>query len=309
MLKLIYNEWIKIFSRKGTYVMIGFLVVAVIGFGTILKTHGVGEADPNWQKGLIGQNEEMKKELKDPDMSDLKESLEESIAINEYRLEHDISDQYSMWKFVEKNTLMISFVGLFVITIAAGIVASEFNWGTIKLLVIRPVSRFKILLSKYLTVLLFALSLLLILFITSGVSGLVLFGPGDGSETYLTYVNGSVQEHNLLLYLIQYYLLDSISIMMLATMAFMISAVFRNSLIAVGISMFLLFSGPMMTKLLSIFDWGKYFLFANTDLTVYFYGNPPEGMTLGFSVAILAIYFVIFHLLAFSVFSKRDIAS
>ncbi|MDA7028193.1 ABC transporter permease [Bacillus sp. CLL-7-23] len=309
MLKLIYNEWIKIFSRKGTYVMIGFLLLAVIAGGFIVKAQGIGEASPDWKKELIQQNEEMKKDLKKPEMAYMKEQYKESIALNEYHIKHDISNGYSMWKYIDDNGGLIQLIGLFVITIAGGIVASEFNWGTIKLLVIRPISRFKILLSKYLTLLLFSISLLLFLFIASGIIGLVFFGTGDGSEAHLTYVNGSVKEQNILFYLIQYYLLNSIVILMLATMAFMISAVFRNSLLAVGISMFLLFSGNMITPLLMHFDWGKYFLFANTDLMMYINGTPPEGMTFGFSVTILVIYFVIFHLLAFSVFSKRDIAS
>lgn len=89
---------------------------------------------------------------------------------------------------------MISFAGLFVITVAAGIVANEFSWGTVKLLVIRPISRFKILLAKYVTVLLFALALLFILFASAGITGLALFGAGDGSQVHLVYANGSVQE-------------------------------------------------------------------------------------------------------------------
>lgn len=32
MLNLIYNEWIKIFSRAGTWVMIGILGLTMVGF-------------------------------------------------------------------------------------------------------------------------------------------------------------------------------------------------------------------------------------------------------------------------------------
>ena len=32
-------------------------------------------------------------------------------------------------------------------------------------------------------------------------------------------------------------------------------------------------------------------------------------MTLGFSIVMLAVYFIVFHVLAFVVFTKRDIAS
>ena len=58
------------------------------------------------------------------------------------------------------------------------------------------------------------------------------------------------------------------------------------------------------------FEWAKYILFANTDLTVYFDGTPlVASMTLTFSIVILLVYFAIFHLLSFLVFAKRDVAA
>ena len=73
-------------------------------------------------------------------------------------MDHEIppNEDYSIWKFVSDTSNLIQFAGLFAIIIAAGIVASEFNWGTIKLLLIRPIDRGKILASKYLAVIAFA---------------------------------------------------------------------------------------------------------------------------------------------------------
>lgn len=115
----------------------------------------------------------------------------------------------------------------------------------------------------------------------------------------------------MILHLAGSYLLHSISLLMMSTMAFMISAVFRNSSLAVGISIFLLVMGGTVTNLLAMkFDWAKYILFANTDLTQYVDGMPlVSGMTMGFSIAVLAVYFIMFQVLAFGVFTKRDIAS
>ena len=62
---------------------------------------------------------------------------------------------------------LIILVTLFTVIIAGDMVAGEFTRGTIKLLLIRPASRSKILLSKYVTTLLFAATLLVILFITA----------------------------------------------------------------------------------------------------------------------------------------------
>ncbi|GIN65727.1 ABC transporter permease [Bacillus sonorensis] len=313
MFNLIVNEWIKIFNRKGTYFMIGILLLSVIGLGILTKTIGETDQNADWKKELAQENADMKEQLKGVSNPALEKSYERSTAINEYRIKHDLPEDgnYSALSFISDASDVISFAGLFVITVAAGIVANEFSWGTVKLLVIRPISRFKILLAKYVTVLLFALALLFILFASAGITGLALFGAGDGSQVHLVYANGSVQEKSLLLHLAGSYLLNSISLLMMSTMAFMISAVFRNSSLAVGISIFLLAVGGTVTNLLAVkFDWVKYILFANTDLTQYFDGVPlVSGMTLGFSIAVLAVYFIVFQVLAFGVFTKRDIAS
>ncbi|MCY7968820.1 ABC transporter permease [Bacillus haynesii] len=313
MFNLIVNEWIKIFNRKGTYFMIGILLLSAIGLGVLAKTIGETDQNPDWKKELMQENKDMKEQLKGVNNPALEKSYERSTAINEYRIKHDLPEDgdYSALSFISDASSIIPLAGLFVITVAAGIVANEFSWGTVKLLVIRPISRFKILLAKYFTVLLFALALLFILFACAGITGLALFGTGDGSQVHLAYTDGTVEEKSLLLHLAGSYLLNSISLLMMATMAFMISTVFRNSSLAVGISIFLLAMGGTVTNLLATkFEWVKYILFANTDLTQYFDGSPlVSDMTLGFSIVVLAVYFLVFHVLAFGVFTKRDIAS
>jgi ABC-2 type transport system permease protein len=314
MFNLIKNEWIKIFSRPGTYVMIGLLAILVIGAGSVMKFMGdSNSSEGDWKQQTQMQLKSDQQYLSENPEGFDKQYIEQQIAINEYRLENDIepASGQNMWSFVNFNANFVDFVGLFVIIIAAGIVASEFTWGTIKLLLIRPISRSKILLSKYITVILFGITLLLTLFVLSSVVGAILFGAGDG-QPRLVYIDGMVEEQNMVLYQIKTYFLKSILIIMMATMAFMISAVFRNSSLAIGISLFLLFMGGSATGFIAMkYDWAKYSLFANTDLTMYTGELQPlvEGMTLGFSITMLIIYFVIFHLLAFVVFNKRDVAA
>ncbi|WP_042462133.1 ABC transporter permease [Neobacillus dielmonensis] len=317
MHSLIVNEWIKIFKRPGTYVMIGLLVLAVIATGTLNKVYGEQNptVNPQWEQQVqqqIAQDQKQMSELP-PTAATYKKNLQRQIAINQYRLEHKIppDNEATGWTFIQDSTALISFAGLFTIIVAAGIVASEFGWGTVKLLLIRPIKRSKILLSKYLTVILFGLMMLVILFGSAAILGFALFGTGDGNTTHLAYANGSVVEQNMLLYLIKTYFLASIDVMMITTMAFMISAVFRNSSLAVGLSIFLLMVGGQITTLIATrYDWAKYSLFANTNLTQYTDGVPlVEGMTVSFSIIMLLIYFLVFQLLAFGVFTKRDVAA
>jgi ABC-2 type transport system permease protein len=316
MINLIRNEWMKIFRRPGTYVMIGILLVIISVTGIFMK-YNLVEEEPNvteeWKPVLQQENEALKKQLESSPIKMEQEYYKKLIAINEYRLEHDIPfrEKYNVWSFVKDNSELILLAGLFTIVISAGIVASEFNWGTIKLLLIRPINRSKILLSKYITVLLYALLMVGILFGFSALLGAILFGFPEQALPYLNYFNGKVTEQHIVVHLIIYYGLGSIEMIMLTTMAFMISSVFRNSSLAIGLSLFLMFTGGQFTALLSMkFDWAKYILFANTNLMQYIEGTPLlEGMTMSFSIIMLIIYFVIFQFLAFYVFKKRDVAA
>ncbi|WP_335869251.1 ABC transporter permease [Bacillus sp. 2205SS5-2] len=313
MLNLLRNEFMKIFKKPGTYVMLGLLVLLVGIMGAVLKYTEVDTAeDSNWEQRLTEENQYLQEVIANDENENMVTSQnKKNLAINTYRLENNIPPEQgsSVWTFVDNASGGIELVGLFAIIVAAGIVASEFSWGTIKLLLIRPISRLKILLSKYITVILFGLMLLVSLFVLSSVVGLVLFGGGN--SVHLTYSGGEVIEESMIWYLAKSYLLGSIGVFLITTMAFMISTLFRNSSISIGISIFALLSGGVVTGILSFwFDWTKYIIFANTDLTMYAEGTPlVEGMTLGFSLAVLAVYYVIFMLLAFIPFVKRDVGA
>ncbi|UUZ80964.1 ATP-binding cassette domain-containing protein [Paenibacillus sp. P26] len=108
---------------------------------------------------------------------------------------------------------------IFSVIVAGDSVVAEYTWGTIKLLLIRPVSRGKILLAKYISVLLFLLVLLLVLIILSYLAGLLLFG-----------VSGTVSPDSSLPAILQKYGLTAVELVMTVTLAFMISAVFRSAL-------------------------------------------------------------------------------
>jgi ABC-2 type transport system permease protein len=59
--------------------------------------------------------------------------------------------------------------------------------------------------------------------------------------------------------------------------------------------------------------WVKYVLFMHLNLTSYIGGGkgpiPNHPTTLGFSLAVLAGYFILFNLISWTVFKKRDIAA
>lgn len=238
------------------------------------------------------------------------------IDSNQYYLDEDIQPAgYGVWQFVAESSLFLSVVSLLTIIIAAGIIAHEFRWGTIKLLLIRPISRTKILFSKYAAVLLFALLTLLFVLSVAWISGALLFGI-ESIHAQMPLLglteDGGFEERfvPVMEQVINGYSYGLVNLVMMSTFAFMISAIFRNSSLAIGTAIFLMLTGTSISQMFLAFelDFAKYLLFSNTNLKMYADGNVfVDGMTMGFSITVLIVYYVVFLALAWIVFEKRDV--
>lgn len=310
--KLTQNEIKKIYIQKSTWILYSLLALiilsgAILTITTDVVTKEYGEN--TWKEELQEENQKLTKEMEEEALfQDYNASI---IEQNNYYLENDIRPLgYNAWQYVQENAMLLSIVSLFTIIVAAGIVANEFRWGTIKLLLIRPISRFKILLSKFVAVLLFAFYTLLFLVILSWIIGAIFFGIDGFNPHIVMEKNGSLEYVPIIKEIIIDYGFKLVNLFMMATFAFMISSIFRSSPIAIGTAVFLMLAGNSIVMFFVEHSWAKYILFANTDLTQYFEGNEPliEGMTLSFSISVLVVYFVIFVCASWTVFMKRDVA-
>ncbi|MBC1209416.1 ABC transporter permease subunit [Listeria booriae] len=222
------------------------------------------------------------------------------------------------------NGISMFLVALFSIVIASSVVASEFSFGTIKLLLIRPYKRWEILLSKYIVVMLHAVVLalftLLITYLISGV--LTSFGSltQDVSDIIPTYsengdiLNTGLTAINALSTQLGFFLVELIFSM---SIAFMVSSLLRSQALAVGIGLFLLFinsiAGGITLMLAEKFEWFKYIF-----VTPLYYINMNSngmgnmeinsGLSTGLAIGILAVYYVVFMALSFIFFQKRDVS-
>lgn len=316
--KLIYNEEIKLYIRKSTWIMYIVLAGLIIGIAALTNTFDQGKnyTSDNWRTELQKENKALQKDTEDyiketnPDEDDFYVKMnQEEMDRNNYYLEHDIQPQnYGAWQFTSDNAGLLSVVSLLTIIVAAGTVANEFRWGTIKLLLIRPISRSVILLSKYVSVLLFALITLVFVLALSLISGGIFFGFEDSLQTVVT-SHGELQQTSLVTETLSSYGYQIVNLIMMTTFAFMISVLFRNSALAIGIAIFLMLSGNSIVGFFQDRAWAKYILFANTDLQQYTTGSPlMEGMTMQFSITVLIVYYIIFIALSWIMFTKRDVA-
>ncbi|MCY0874718.1 MAG: ABC transporter permease [Firmicutes bacterium] len=314
MLSLFANENMKLYRRPRTWILVALIVAIVLLTGVLMKGHEQPVA-ANWKQTLIAQDQQLTHEAgqRAKHIPAFARNLEVQIKTNEYAISHDLPPQASTaWSFstqVEQEAVG-ALLTVFVAIIAGDIVAGEFTGGTIKLLLTRAQTRGRILLSKYLAVLLFSVVLMAVTFAASLIVGGALFGFTGASAPYI-YMNasGQIQQMNVVAYLLANYGFNSISLLMTVTIAFMISTIFRSSSIAIALSIVLLFIGDTIVQVLASYGWDKYILFANTNLSQYFFNGPTiTGMTLGFSIIVLAVYFIVMNGLSWYVFRKRDVA-
>ena len=140
--------------------------------------------------------------------------------------------------------------------------------------------------------------------------GALFFGlEGINPSIVLEQENGYVYV-NAMMQIVSGYGYGMINLIMMTTFAFMISTVFRNSSLAIGTAIFLMMAGNTIVTIFMEKSWAKYILFANTDLSQYANGKEPwiEGTSLGFSISMLIVYFIVFQLLSWFFFNKRDVA-
>jgi ABC-2 type transport system permease protein len=106
------------------------------------------------------------------------------------------------------------------------------------------------------------------------------------------------------------YLLSSVGMICMATFAFAISSLVRNSALSIGLGIFLYFSGSMAVLILNqlgIYQ-AKYVLFANTDINAVMNGTTGFiNHSLGFALINIAVYMIVFILIAWDGFVRNEI--
>lgn len=314
-LSLLTNEWIKIFSRVRTWIFIALPILIIIGVAVYDKVATDAEVNENWKQDLTQTLEDDKKALEDAKKNNENEiyidMLESNIKQNEYAIENDISpNEKTTWKFMKEMAPISSLIGLFVIVVASDIVSSEFSKGTIKMLLIRPYSRWKILLSKFLATLGFAFVMWLVVIATTWLVGGLAYGFGGIDQTYLVVTDTQeVRERTVVEYVFANIGVEFIELTALVALSFMISTLFMSNSVAIGVAMFTMFAGNTIVMLLATKDWIIYTLFANMDLSTLIDGQNQliDDLTLPFSISMLAIYTALMLAITFTVFQKRDV--
>ncbi|MBE6837121.1 MAG: hypothetical protein E7509_03900 [Ruminococcus sp.] len=249
------------------------------------------------------------------------EAYKNSVKLGLYRLENNIAvnvADYSteempalnIWVCLTNSPMIISFIGLLVAVLAGSIIANEFSQGTIKFLLINPVKRWKILVSKYITCIVTGYGFILIFYVSTILLSMLFFGTSDIGADYIKIVNNEIVTTSGLGYIFKLFMLKSIDVVVSVTLAFAVSSLTKSSGLATGLSVFSLLSGSAIVQLLATFkqDWGRYLIWSNTDLKAIAEGNSYyPNHSLGFAIIVILVHMLVFGLVAWDGFTKKEV--
>lgn len=124
-------------------------------------------------------------------------------------------------------------------------------------------------------------------------------------------VSNSIVVMNMFAYLGLIFICKLPILILIETLAFALSALSLNSPLAIALPIFG-YMGSEMINLVALsygWNWIKYFVTPNWDLSQYLFGGSPmfSNMSVEFSITICAIYFVIMLVASIVTFKKRNI--
>ena len=230
--------------------------------------------------------------------------LEEKIDTND----SDTLRSVIMNFFTEYSFLII----VFIIMIAGAIVSDEFSKGTIKSLLIVPHDRSKILLSKYIAVMISLVLFITFLFVAQLLVGGIILGFSSLNIPAVVYnlTDKNIEVLNIFSYFLFNLVANLPQIILLATLAFAVSVILNSTAAAITITFCGMIAADMINGIAYSYNIKllNYFVTTNWDFTTYLFGGTSiYGVTLGHSILICLTYLVIMLVITFMVFKNKDI--
>jgi ABC-2 type transport system permease protein len=324
LINLIYNEMVKLAGKKRIVVILAIIAILVSLF-TYAQYKEAEETrqrygSVDWRTVLeqrIGSWENRMNASRTSEES--RQELALRIAQQQYYLDYDVNPAEPgaptfVREFVKSGASLL--FPLLVMVVASDLVSSEHSGGTVKMLLTRPVRRWRILASKYVTLVL-CVSLIITAF---GVLSLVIAGGVFGFRGWNAPVLTGFAVHAGEIgapavrfipqweYLLMQFGLAWFVSMAVATLSFMLSVLIRSTAAGMGIMLACLISGMILQGMVESWEGAKYLFMVNLDLQAYLENaSPPvEGMTLGFSLAILLAWAAAGAAVSWGVFTRRD---
>ncbi len=211
--------------------------------------------------------------------------------------------------FVILQTLLIH-VPLLIALIGGDMIAGEANLGTLRLLISKPISRGKLILSKFLATMIYTLMLLVWMALLSLVLSIVVFGTSDLMIFKSTQIFILDQSDVMWRYFAAFGF-AAIAMTTVAALSFLLSLFAENSIGPIVSTMSIVIVFTILTTMdLPLFNSMKPFLFTSHMLGWKgFFDDPVYYPGVLKSAGILLLHIAVFVSSAVIIFQKKDVLS
>lgn len=334
--KLTKQEFIKIFKHKLSWITLLILTIVMIALTANEKNDYSGYLELNqdiknsedkfWiekEQFLIDSYDEY---MNDSFYSPIqKEAIQKRVEIAKYKLENNMQRQMNKnkWYFFSDNTF--KYVNILVVLLVSIVgvlsLAREYSDKTLTPLLLLPYKRYKILLAKYLSTLLYGLLSYSLIVILGFLSGIVVYDISSYTGSIILYGANGPYSMSLSTYSIIVVLLQLIPLIFYISLSFLIAVLCKSSSISVIITaLSLTLIAPLNTFIVSYYNFTKYLPFVNTDFRKFLeFGSTLPAIESGFQSVvydgitqltagiIITLYIALFTAITFISFCKSDV--
>lgn len=294
----------------------------------------------DWKVTLSKEIKGMEEQLKSAEMpSEEKERVKINLNTRKYLLSNNIQPEENSYKptasvFIRDlfGMLGMIFLAVGVIIFSADMVSGEYTPPTMKFLLTQPVSRGKVLFSKFIALILSStIIIVLVEFIAFIIMGLLFgFGSmdypvsvgtqyiydsitrGDVGEKAIKIIEGSTYMIPMWKYILQMFLMQVLFIISSASFAFLLSTVVKSSMVSMAVSTvsvvaFTIFQAMPYTR-----KYVQYLFTTYGDVGKIVTGNIAQivnnpNVTTMYAIALLLIWSAASYIISHIVFVRKDI--
>jgi len=319
---LVENEILKI-SRQRRFRVVVLILIALIGLIVFAQARGrdrfLGGKD--WRVRTQERMANIQNWLRDGRMPASSQRWARfELGRLKYHLERDIDPEAISGPLFTRGFATASsylLLPLLAIVFASDIVSAEFQGGTIKILLTRPVGRVRVLASKL-------VALMLAITLTTVFAALVAYAFGGIAYGYAGWgapiltgfrIGGEafdpagVRSIALWKDTVLVFGLAWFAMLCVGAIGLLTSVLLRSTAAAMGSMLAALIAGTILPRLASQWEAQKFLFVTCLPLPDYYSGSPPPipGLTIGLAAAVLAAWAAAALIAAFAVFARRDV--
>lgn len=238
------------------------------------------------------------------------------VAINQYIIENKINLNKENTLNYNLRTIVADyelFLVLIVLIVASIMICDEFHKGTIKLLLIKPYSRVKILIAKYIATILILIFSILILIGMQLLVGGILFGFDSLTMPVMVYHynTSSLEAYSVFQYMLIHIFSKLPLFIILLTISFGIGILSTSIITSIMTPLVIYMFSSSIHELAMRYhlEFMKYFITLNWNFDDYLFGGISDlpYLNFKFSVQIWLAYFLLTAIVAILLFQKKNI--